>query len=213
VLSAAFSTNSGMKILPVALMVLTASVLLSTAAPAYAFRCDGALVDEGDSKAEVLIKCGEPDWTTRWSEDFVGDAGAISSYRISSEKERWLYNLGPRSFMRILLFENGRLVDVTTGERGFPEGGDPAACDLEHVSPGTTDFAIQMKCGAPLFIDTRYQEVLLASPHGPARLVNRRIEEWTYNLGPTRFLRILVFANGDLIEVRTGDRGFVPGHR
>jgi hypothetical protein len=201
--------NSIVKILHAAVIALATPALMSIARPAHAFRCDGALVDEGDSKAEVLIKCGEPDWTTRWSEDFVGDAGTVSSYRVSSEKERWLYNLGPRSFMRILFFENGRLVKVTTGERGFPEGGDPAACNLEHVRPGTTDFAIQMKCGAPLFIDTRYQEILLASPQGPARLVNRRIEEWTYNLGPTQFLRILVFANGDLIEVRTGDRGFV----
>jgi hypothetical protein len=184
-------------------------VTLLTAPAAYAFRCGGALVDRGDGKAEVLIKCGNPDWKTQWSEDFISDPGGASALRVSSEKERWVYNLGPKSFLRILLFENGRLTEVATGERGFPKGGDPARCDLEHISPGASDFSVQMTCGAPLFIDTRYREILLAPKRGPARLVRKHVEEWTYNLGPTQFLRILVFENGDLVDVRTGERGFV----
>ena len=185
------------------------AALMLAAPAAHAFRCGGALVDRGDTKAEVLIKCGNPDWKTQWSEDFISDPGGASALRVSSENERWVYNLGPKSFMRILRFENGRLTEVTTGERGFPEGGDPGRCDLEHISPGSSDFSVQMTCGAPMFIDSRYREVLLATKNGPARLVRQRIEEWTYNLGPTQFLRILVFENGDLVEVRTGDRGFV----
>lgn len=190
-------------------VTLTLAALLLAAPAAHAFRCGGALVDRGDSKAEVLIKCGSPDWRTQWSEDFINDPGGASALRVSSEKERWLYNLGPKRFMRILLFENGRLSELTTGERGFAEGGDPGRCDLEHISPGASDFSVQMTCGAPMFIDTRYREILLASKHGPARLVRKHVEEWTYNLGPTQFLRMLVFENGDLVEVRTGDRGFV----
>ncbi|MBW1954196.1 MAG: DUF2845 domain-containing protein [Deltaproteobacteria bacterium] len=30
-----------------------------------------------------------------------------------------MYNLGPNRFIRILRFENGRLVDITTGDRGY----------------------------------------------------------------------------------------------
>lgn len=190
---------------------LAIAALLLTAPAAYAFRCGGALVDRGDTKAEVLIKCGNPDWKTQWSEDFISDPGGASAIRVTGEKERWIYNLGPQRFMRILLFEDGRLREVATGERGFPDSGDPGRCDLAHLSPGTSDFSVQMSCGAPMFIDTRYREVLLAERHGPARLVRKRIEEWTYNLGPTQFLRILVFENGDLVEVRTGDRGFTEG--
>lgn len=188
---------------------LALATLLLTTPAAHAFRCGGALVDRGDTKAEVLIKCGNPDWKTLWSEDIISDPGGASALRISSENERWLYNLGPKRFMRILLFKNGRLADMATGERGYPEGGDAGRCDLEHISPGISDFSVQMTCGAPLFIDTRYREILLAPKHGPSRLVRKRVEEWTYNLGPTQFLRILVFENGDLVEVRTGDRGFV----
>ncbi|MCC6209027.1 MAG: DUF2845 domain-containing protein, partial [Gammaproteobacteria bacterium] len=172
------------------------------------------LVSEGDSKAEVLIKCGAPDWTTRWSEDLVEGPGALSSYYPISEKERWLYNLGPQRFMRILLFEDGKLTKVGAGERGFSVDGDPGGCKLDNCDPGTTDFVVQMKCGAPLFIDTRYKEALRAfRDNGPVRLIRTRVEEWTYNLGPTQFLRILVFENGELVERRSGDRGFAEQTR
>lgn len=190
-----------------------AALLLPVSSPVHAFRCGGSLVDEGDSKAEVLIKCGAPDWKTHWSEGYMDGADTYSSYHVTSEKERWLYNLGPQRFMRILLFEDGRLTAVTSGERGLPESGDPGACELDRFSAGTSDFSVQMRCGAPLLVDTRHKEVLQAFRHGPARLVRKRIEEWTYNLGPTQFLRILVFENGELVETRTGDRGFVEDSR
>ena len=35
-----------------------------------------------------------------------------------------------------------------------------------------------------------------------------RIEEWTYNLGPTRFVRYLRFENGILDAIRNGDKGY-----
>ncbi len=34
------------------------------------------------------------------------------------------------------------------------------------------------------------------------------IEEWTYNLGPNRFLRILTFRNGVLANIKTGGYGY-----
>jgi hypothetical protein len=33
------------------------------------------------------------------------------------------------------------------------------------------------------------------------------IDEWTYDLGPHRFIRHLIFENGRLIRVWTADRG------
>lgn len=152
----------------------------------------------------------QPRLETQWSEDLISDPGSVTATRISTEKERWLYNLGPQQFMRILLFEDGRLAAVTTGERGFPAGGDAGPCNLEHLQPGESDYSVQMRCGAPLFVDTRYREVLQTFRDAPARMVRLRVEEWTYNLGPTSFMRILLFENGQLVEVRSGDKGFVP---
>ncbi len=38
-----------------------------------------------------------------------------------------------------------------------------------------------------------------------------RMERWTYNLGPNRFIRYLEFENGVLIRIQTGERGHNKG--
>lgn len=179
------------------------------AAPAFAFRCDGDLVDKGDAKAEVLIKCGEPDWRTQWTEDIIVNAGSVDALRFSLTKEQWLYNLGPQRFMRILLFEGGRLVEVMTGPRGYSEAHRAGGCDHDNLEPGMTEFTVLKECGKPFFADSRYRESMVVGRDGRTRVIRQRIEEWTYNPGPTQFLRILEFENGRLVEVRTGERGFV----
>ena len=35
-----------------------------------------------------------------------------------------------------------------------------------------------------------------------------KIEEWTYNFGPERFIRTLTFENGELVDIETGGYGF-----
>jgi hypothetical protein len=35
-----------------------------------------------------------------------------------------------------------------------------------------------------------------------------KIEEWIYNLGPTRFMRHLIFMSGRLKEIEIGDKGY-----
>jgi len=35
-----------------------------------------------------------------------------------------------------------------------------------------------------------------------------RVEEWTYNFGPQRFLQIYRFENGEVVEMKFGDYGF-----
>jgi hypothetical protein len=34
------------------------------------------------------------------------------------------------------------------------------------------------------------------------------IEEWEYNLGPTKFIRYLTFENGWLVSIALGDYGY-----
>lgn len=181
-------------------------------APAFAFRCDGELVDIGETKAEVLIECGRPDWKTRWVEEVIEHAGSVEALRFTLDKEQWLYNLGPQRFMRILLFEGGRLVEVDTGPRGYARDYRPGRCDPERLELGMTEFTVLHECGEPFYRDARYRETAVTTDAGHRkRIVRQRIEEWVYNLGPTRFLRILVFENGRLAEIRTGERGFAEG--
>ena len=71
-------------------------------------RCGNALVEEGDYKAQVLLKCGEPLLRDRFYE------GAYFPCRII---EQWTYDLGPQKFLRLLTFEEGQLREIEKIER------------------------------------------------------------------------------------------------
>jgi hypothetical protein len=86
------------------IVCLTISGVL-TAVDAYGLRCGNDLVDVGDSKIDVLAKCGEPVVRDEWYEE--------ESFRRSSVSirvEEWTYNFGPTRFIYFLKFKNGRLV-------------------------------------------------------------------------------------------------------
>jgi hypothetical protein len=111
-------------------------VVLGLSDASLAFRCGTRLVSEGDSKYEVVQKCGEPDYVESWEEDRIQrDFGLRREYDpehrrytwnrepfLVKEKvriEEWTYNLGPTEFMRYLRFENGILTKISTGDKGF----------------------------------------------------------------------------------------------
>lgn len=191
---------------------LCALVLLSlppaTLLADSSFKCDNRIVSLGDSKAEVLIRCGAPDWQDDWTEYLVESLSAAAERRISIAREVWLYDLGPTAFQRILTFENGRLRDIATGGRGIVPAGRPGQdCGFDALAEGLTQYEVLRRCGRPFFADSRYEESLLARDEMNRRLINKRIDEWTYNLGPNQFMRILIFEGGRLSRVVTGNRG------
>jgi hypothetical protein len=71
---------------------------------AAAMRCGTELVDEGDSQREVALKCGEP---------------------TSVEQNRWIYNLGPHTFIKIVHFRGGQVHLIDNGQYGS-SGREPA---------------------------------------------------------------------------------------
>lgn len=95
------------------------------AAPAFAFRCGSKLVHEGDTRSEVVAKCGEPAEVTRHSvlrRPVVWRYGRpyyASLDRVDIPVEVWLYNLGPQKLMRRLRFEDGLVVAIETLGYGF----------------------------------------------------------------------------------------------
>lgn len=114
---------------------LAVLVVVSTAG-AGDFRCGTRLVSEGDTKFEVLEKCGQPDFVdvrheSRIKRDFFErsferrDLDDPERYRFplfvveDVEIEEWTYNLGSQRFIRYLTFENGRLVDIKVGDYGY----------------------------------------------------------------------------------------------
>lgn len=109
------------------LLVLT--TLVTGAAADSSLRCDGRIVSVGAFKEQVLRACGRPDAVDKWE---VGHNSAIAEY-FDYEKERfilprlfkgplhmerWTYNFGSNQFIRYLLFRNGELIGIETGEKG-----------------------------------------------------------------------------------------------
>jgi hypothetical protein len=111
-----------------------AAVLLAPAT-AEAFRCGNKLVKEGMHEAEVVAICGEPT-----SMRHLGYAVRLIDYRDSRPPvpgwtlsrgpgqvlypsevmvTEYIYNLGPRKFMRRLVFEGGLLARIETLGRGY----------------------------------------------------------------------------------------------
>ncbi len=97
------------------------------------FECGSRLVAVGDSRFEVLRKCGEPSWRDAWQEERLERVGGVpyfdgSPFYASRDPilvnvhvliEEWVYNRGPSRFMRILRFENNRLIDIQVGDYGY----------------------------------------------------------------------------------------------
>lgn len=88
-------------------------------------RCDENAIHEGDTKLDVVSRCGEPAVVDAWDEAggvLVRDgkgfaAGSGSTLRV----ERWTYDLGRNRLLRIVRFEDGRVVKVGTGSYGYAD--------------------------------------------------------------------------------------------
>ena len=125
----------------------TIFVVSSTPALADGLRCGNKLVVTGDTKLEVLKKCGEPDFketikmlktskhvniadstgsklTSRHStvsSSNTGQSGITLGTETIEAIDQWSYNQGPTQFIKILTFRGGRLETVEAAERGFSE--------------------------------------------------------------------------------------------
>lgn len=186
-------------------IIFCGSILISQSA--MAFRCGGGLITKGDSKLTVLNKCGEPSWKDRWSEEIIEYPDTDIEHRTLRINERWIYNPGPTQFIRIITFKESQVISVETGSRGFTVIPGLQRCDFDVFSMGTTSAEVATKCGEPDLKARHLETVTQEIPQGRQQ-TSVTIDEWTFNLGPTRFMRILIFRNGDLVEIRTGEKGF-----
>ena len=101
---------------------------------AAAFRCGNKLVKDGMHELEVIAICGEPttarhvgfairhvDYHSRRTTvpGWTATPGNTYSYPAEVIVTEYVYNLGPRKFMRRILFEDGLVVAVEQLGRGF----------------------------------------------------------------------------------------------
>lgn len=115
---------------------LIVGAILISAGVSHPFRCGTRLVSDGDTKAQVIHKCGEPDVVDSWEEERIyrdfrferendprtGDYRRNRSPFLVKENVKidvWTYNLGVTRFIRYLTFENGVLTEIKTGDKGY----------------------------------------------------------------------------------------------
>ena len=92
-------------------------ILVVACQPTFAMRCKNKLVLEGMRPIEVISRCGKPDYVEE-SFEYRTDAIDHRQAGLYFQRERpikikeWTYNFGPRRFMQLLRFENGKLISI-----------------------------------------------------------------------------------------------------
>jgi hypothetical protein len=112
-----------------ALLLLLLAATAGTA-QADALRCGSKLVTEGDTRAEVSNKCGDPtdvDHSTVMVQPTTwihGRPVVVGNGQVEVVVETWLYNFGPHQFMRRVKFQDGRVVGIETLGYGYIKSGN-----------------------------------------------------------------------------------------
>jgi hypothetical protein len=189
------------------IFVITMLVYCNNAA---ALSCDGKLVEAGDTKLDVINRCGEPTWKEVWDEELIeGFADKRLEHRTYLPYEEWTYNFGPNRLIYYLVFRGSYLEYIDTGDRGFtPQPNQNKVCGPNDFRIGLTKLELLDKCGKPDWRERYPQDVVVWLDDILRRRRLMMVEEWTYNLGPHTFQRILVLERGKVVEIKTGERGY-----
>jgi Protein of unknown function (DUF2845) len=103
------------------LCLISSVCLLSNIVLADSLRCEGRLVDTGDTKADVSGICGSPqitdsycEPTTRRTLDSSGKETIIES---CDQVDIWSYKAESGGLWKHVYFSQGKVVDIRSGER------------------------------------------------------------------------------------------------
>ncbi|MHC1730114.1 MAG: DUF2845 domain-containing protein [Syntrophobacteraceae bacterium] len=77
-------------------------------------RCKSGLIMLGESKLEIVSKCGQPA-----SKETVERRVPRSVKPAYVTVEEWTYNFGPSDFIHVMEFEGSTLKAIRRGSRGF----------------------------------------------------------------------------------------------
>lgn len=81
--------------------------------------CRGGIVSSGDSRVELLMKCGEPTSKESHQEELIGWTAEGIRQKTYMTVEEWTYDFGPSKLTRIATLKNGALADIRTGGYGY----------------------------------------------------------------------------------------------
>ncbi|MBO9661382.1 DUF2845 domain-containing protein [Dokdonella sp.] len=174
-----------------ALLVL---FLLFAAPSAFAMRCGSRIVDVGTQDFQVRERCGEPFWTDQYTSVEVIGAYGPQEVQRTVQYDVWYYNFGPRQFMRKFLFSDGALVREETLGYGVEEIGTD--CNPMRDYAGFSAGELYARCGEPASRRVQNDTIVRRPAPGVERWRDQRREEWVYDFGDARFLRVVTLVNG-----------------
>lgn len=187
------------------------SVLLLTmvSGVASAARCPGGVVAVGNSKYEVLSKCGDPSFEDGRTVEKIARTDLNELTRWTVEIEELTYDFGPNRFIQIFLFENGTLVKIRQGCYGSSTDADGQNYlrNNQKAQTGDSKYEVMIKLGLPTYKERREVEKARQNAAGDTFIDRIIYEEWTFDRGPNRFLQMVIFENGRVTRVDTGKYG------
>jgi hypothetical protein len=199
----------------------TAAALAALAplgAHAGSLSCDGGIVSIGDSKVDLLGKCGSPALEER--SDEVAQVDGVQGGRrgVGAPLERWTYDFGKGRFVQVVTLVGGKVSAVERGSYGFaakparPERSGRATCDPAALAAGKLKLEVLARCGEPAMIDAWEEELRTVEKLDrqlvTTQVVTATVELWTYDFGPNQLLRFVRLENGKVVSVETGSYGY-----
>jgi len=188
-------------------------------------RCDGGIVSIGDSKLDLLGKCGSPalveERPVEFSQLSILPGAAPSEQRSATTIEKWTYDFGPSRFVQIVSLELGRVVRVERGTYGYDSNATRrdkapkiprARCD--HLVPreGLTSFELLSRCGEPAMREVGLATIssLVGGSRGGSTVLSRTapVEVWYFDFGPQVLVRRVTVEDGRVLRVETGGYGY-----
>jgi hypothetical protein len=173
-------------------LLTSIGLLVAAQAQAGSMRCDGKLIEAGDTKARLVTACGEPETKSVVAVERSVAGGVPVRLDVVEE---WSYPAPNTEGFRILRFEGGLIV------------GDGMRCEGVLVGPGDTPSTVIARCGLPALRDT-----IGLAPGAPAPAVDEApvlevpVEQWVYDRGPGRFLAIVTLRGGRVEAIEDGRR-------
>ncbi|MBU0993310.1 MAG: DUF2845 domain-containing protein [Proteobacteria bacterium] len=171
--------------------------------------CGKNIVSVGDAAYDVLMKCEKPKWVDASELDVIKELNPNEWVKSHIKRELWLYNRGPNTFMKELIFENDKLVEIKSLSYGCLEkdigsfANDDNKLHLRMSKPEVLIF-----WGNPDYQTDMTEERLYKVSEKEFLKYTISISKWIYNFGENRFIKTLVFENGRLTEIIAGERGY-----
>jgi hypothetical protein len=173
-------------------------------------RCGSRLASVGMTAAEVLGVCGDPSYRDVWAQPGTYGGGWLGNI------EEWTYNLGSSQLLRVMRFRNGRLQQIDTDGYGFAADG-PGDCAQTGIARGMSKYRLLAQCGEPV---SKVADVVQAPVDAYDRVYDPQQrysgwqivyrEEWVYNFGPSRLMRVVHLDDARVVDIEFGERGYRP---